>query len=348
MYVYEGDYDSSGNFNVENAYFQGENFITGAIKSVVEGKVPSVYFLTGHGEKTLEDNYTSFQKNLKNYNYEAKELNLLTENAVPDDAAIIIIPAPKTDISSAEKEKIDAYMDHGGNVSLLMSPNGDDTEYKNILELMHEYCLGMDYNRVYETDTSKHVSGDKYQIMVNLVDMSENEDEDLTDLTSALIEEDSLIPYMPESRSFFEYQGDNYSSLNICPLIETYDSAYGEAYGGTEVDPDDISGLLYLAAYSEDPTRNDSKMVVMGNAEFIDDEHLKEDYSIVPVYLYLSTITWMYNSDVDMGIPAREKTYDYMELKSEEDTKSVLIVISCAPIVVAAAGILIWVKRRNS
>ena len=91
----EGDYDSSGNFIAENAYFQGENYITGAIKSVVEGEVPSVYFLTGHGEKSIDDNYTSFRKNLKNYNYEAKELNLTTEEAVPDDAAIIIVPAPK-------------------------------------------------------------------------------------------------------------------------------------------------------------------------------------------------------------------------------------------------------------
>lgn len=90
----------------------------------------------------------------------------------------------------------------------------------------------MDYNRVYETDSSKHVSGDKYEIMVNLVDITDmkKENENLTDLTSALIEENSLIPYMPESRSFFEYQGDNYSNLNICPLIETYDSAYGESY----------------------------------------------------------------------------------------------------------------------
>ena len=308
MYVYEGDYDSSGNFIAENAYFQGENYITGAIKSVVEGEVPSVYFLTGHGEKSIDDNYTSFRKNLKNYNYEAKELNLTTEEAVPDDAAIIIVPAPKKDITDDEKQKIDDYMDKGGNLSLLLSPNGDDTEYKNILELMHEYCLGMDYNRVYETDSSKHVSGDKYEIMVNLVDITDmkKENENLTDLTSALIEENSLIPYMPESRSFFEYQGDNYSNLNICPLIETYDSAYGESYGGPEVDPEDISGILYLAAYSEDPTRNNSKMVVMGNAEFIDDEHLQEDYAIVPVYLYLSTITWMYNlSLIHISEPTR-------------------------------------------
>lgn len=350
MYVYEGDYDSSGNFIAENAYFQGENYITGAIKSVVEGEVPSVYFLTGHGEKSIDDNYTSFRKNLKNYNYEAKELNLTTEEAVPDDAAIIIVPAPKKDITDDEKQKIDDYMDKGGNLSLLLSPNGDDTEYKNILELMHEYCLGMDYNRVYETDSSKHVSGDKYEIMVNLVDITDmkKENENLTDLTSALIEENSLIPYMPESRSFFEYQGDNYSNLNICPLIETYDSAYGESYGGPEVDPEDISGILYLAAYSEDPTRNNSKMVVMGNAEFIDDEHLQEDYAIVPVYLYLSTITWMYNSDVNMGIPAREKTYDYMTLESESDTNVILVILCASHIVVAAAGVIIWIKRRNS
>ena len=115
MYVYEGDYDSSGNFIAENAYFQGENYITGAIKSVVEGEVPSVYFLTGHGEKSIDDNYTSFRKNLKNYNYEAKELNLTTEEAVPDDAAIIIVPAPKKDITDDEKQKIDDYMDKGGN-----------------------------------------------------------------------------------------------------------------------------------------------------------------------------------------------------------------------------------------
>lgn len=348
MYLYEGEYDDSGEFVAESAYFQGENYITGAIKSVVEGVIPSVYFLTGHGEKTIDDNYTNFRKNLKNYNYEAKELNLTTEDAVPDDAAIIIVPAPQNDITDAEKDKIDDYLDKGGNISLLLSPNQSDEAYENIMSLMHDYCLSMDYNRVYETDSSKHVSGDKYEIMVNLVDISESEDDDLTDLTSSLINEDSLIPYMPQSRSFYEYQGENYNSLNICPLIETYDSAYGEAYGGPEIDPDDISGILYLAAYSEDPSRNGSKMVVMGNAEFIDDEHLQEDYVIVPVYLYLSTITWMYNSDADMDIPSREKTYDYMTMKSEKEANSIIIILFAAPVVVAAAGLGIWIKRRNS
>ena len=131
MYYYEIDEEN----NVQNAYFQGENYITGAIKSVVEGIMPSVYFLTGHGEKSLEENYTTFRKNLKNYNYEAKELNLMTEEAVPEDAKIVIIAGPKTDITEAEKAKLESFMDKGGNLSLLMSPNDDDIDY--ILSLIH-------------------------------------------------------------------------------------------------------------------------------------------------------------------------------------------------------------------
>lgn len=351
MYTYQGEYDDDGNFVVDEAYFNGENYITGAIKSVVEGQMPAVYFLTGHGEKSLDDDYSQFKANLKDYNYDAKELNLTTEEAVPDDAAIIIVPAPQTDFTDAETEKIMDYMEGGGNISLLMSPNEDKILYTNIEKIMNSYGIGMDYNRVYETDSSSHVSGDKYEIMANLVDLSDLDDESaaegLTDLTSELINTSSLVTYMPASRSFYEYYGDNAGTMNICPLIETNDTAYGENYGGTGKGQE-LSGVLELAAYSEDPTRNYSKLVVMGNAEFIDDDNLQESYVIVPVYLYLTTISWMYDSDLDMGIPSRERTYDAMNLTSESDANMVLTLFIIAPIVVAGSGTLIWLKRRHS
>lgn len=346
MYTY--DYDENGNATAE--YFNGENYITGAIKSVVEGKIPSVYFLTGHGEKSIENDYTTFRKNLKNYNYDAKELNLTTEEAVPDDAAIIIVAAPQTDISDAEKEKIEDFMDKGGNLSLLMSPNDKDFDYTNIEDIMAQYGIAMDYNIISETDSSRHVANDNKQIMVNLVDVSESEDKSISDLTSELIEQaSSIIPYMPASRSFYELSTvENRTDLIICPLIETYDSAIGTPYGGTEVDPDEISGLLYLGAYSQDRARNDSKLVVMGNAEFIDDENVKDDYVIIPTMLYSRTITWMYNTDVDMQIPAKTQTSDYMALKSKEDTKAMMVILNAAPVIIAAAGLFVWLKRRNA
>lgn len=359
MYYRDGTYDSNGNFTATSQTFQGENLITGAIKSVVENITSTVYFLTGHGEKSIESYYTAFRTNLKNSNYEVKELNLAPLDKVPDDADIIIAAAPQQDFTAEDKEKLDKYLDNGGNLSLLMSPQDNNTIYTNITEILHEYCLGMDYVRAYETDDSKHVSGNKYLIQTQLVDVRTNTDEEqaekLTDLTSTLIDEtsDSIIPYMPESRTFFNYQGDNYSDLNICPLLETYGTAEVEQYGGvieTEADIHamNLSDSLWLSAYSEDPTRNNSKLVVMGNAEFIDDENLSNGYTVIPLYLYLSTISWMSNSDINMGIAARETTMDKMVLESEEDTNVTLIILWAAPVIVAAAGVLVWLKRRNS
>lgn len=344
--MYDDIYDLDG--NVTGLAFVGENVITGAIKSVVEGKIPSVYFLTGHGEKTLENDYTNLRKNLGDFNYNAHELNLTSAEKVPDDAAIIIVPAPKTDITDQEREKIEKYMDGGGNLSLMMSPNDDDFNYDNLESIMHKYGIGMDYNIVSDTDPDNHVSGDDTTIMFNLVDVSELNDSSITDLTSELIENtSSLVPYMPASRSFYQYQNTSNENLTICPLIETYDSAVGKPYGGEEVDPDAISGKLYLGAYSEN-TENGSKLVVMGNAEFIDDENASEMFTVVPIMLYSRTITWMYGSDTDMNINMKADKNDYMILENRSDTNAMMVLLNSAPVVIAVSGIFVWLKRRHA
>ena len=97
-----------------------------------------------------------------------------------------------------------------------------------------------------------------------------------------------------------------------------------------------------------DPTRNDSKIVVFGDASFISDEYVSSEYLTVPTFLFLSTITWMYNSDIDMSIADKEKTYDYMLLNSEAEANSILYVFGAAPLVIAAIGIVVWARRRNS
>ena len=97
--------DDNGNTTGED--FKGENLITGTIKGVAENRTPTVYFLSGHGEKSL-DSYTRFTTNLTNYNYAAKELNLSEADAVPEDAALVLVAAPTKDITDAESEKLNA------------------------------------------------------------------------------------------------------------------------------------------------------------------------------------------------------------------------------------------------
>lgn len=340
--IYQYEYNDAG--EVTAAYFRGENYITGAIKTVSEGTMPGVYFLTGHGELGKEG-YSRLCTNLANYNYTSADLNLMTADAVPEDCAIVLIAAPTTDITAAEKEKLQAFLDKGGNISFLMSPNPEKVKYKNIEDLMLEYCLAMRYDRVYETDSSQHISNDPYTFMVNLVSPA---DEDQPDMTSGL-QNSALVPYMRNCRSLYSVFGANYAELTLGTLMVSNNTAVGEIYGGTDEDPEETKGQeMILAEYAMDPTRNDSKIVVFGDASFISDEYVSSEYLTVPTFLFLSTITWMYNSDIDMSIADKEKTYDYMLLNSEAEANSILYVFGAAPLVIAAIGIVVWARRRNS
>ena len=106
--MYRTTTDSDGNVTDES--FEGENLITGTIKGVAEGYTPTVYFLTGHGEKNL-DQYSTFTTNLINYNYEAKTLNLSELDAVPDDTALVLVAGPTADITDSERAKLETYLE---------------------------------------------------------------------------------------------------------------------------------------------------------------------------------------------------------------------------------------------
>ena len=342
-------YDDNGNI-VEQKYV-GENLITGAIKAVTEGDIPQIYFLTGHGEKSIED-YSLFTANLNNYNYTTSELNLSETKAVPDDAAIIFVCAPQHDITLEEKKLISEYTENGGNLAFLMSPDSSSERYTNIEDLMFRYNLAMDYNRLYESDKNKIVNNDKYTIAVSLPEASENSDVDLTTDLNTIIEQ-GIYPYMCESRTFTTVTGPDSMIVQTGSLLQadvysvqnTSATIKSEPYGGTE--RVELGNTLDLAYYAHN-TQNDSKMIVMGNAEFMDDEHVSAGFTIIPLYLCLSSITWMYDSDVDMEIEDKTRSFDNMVFDDANQAKSVMAIMIAIPIVFVVCGAGVWLKRRNS
>ena len=86
----------------------------------------------------------------------------------------------------------------------------------------------------------------------------------------------------------------------------------------------------------------------MGNAEFMDDEHVSAGFTIVPLYLCLSSITWMYNSDVDMEIEDKSRSFDNMIFDDANQAKSVMAIFIAIPVAFVVIGAGVWIKRRNS
>ena len=107
--------------------FKGEQQLTAAITSLVEGKVSKVYFTEGHGEHPIQD-ATSPQgcgilgQSLKNENVEIANLNLAQKGDVPPDADAVVIAGPSIAFSALEAEALDKYLANNGKLLVLLDP----------------------------------------------------------------------------------------------------------------------------------------------------------------------------------------------------------------------------------
>ena len=105
--------------------FNGEMMFTAMLLAVENPRPLKAYFLQGHGEPLLSDSgETDYQKfgAVLAENYIATEpLQLLGDDAVPDDCNLLIIAGPRTAFSEVELQKIDQYLAQGGRLFMLFN-----------------------------------------------------------------------------------------------------------------------------------------------------------------------------------------------------------------------------------
>ena len=101
-----------------------ENAITNALRKVLKTERKKVYFLAGHGERDLDDpkpgGFQVAKRALDNEGYEVESLNLLSRGPVPQDAAVVIVAAPKKPLLSTEVQALKAYLEKGGRLLIML------------------------------------------------------------------------------------------------------------------------------------------------------------------------------------------------------------------------------------
>src|SRR5690606_7388677 len=93
----------------------------------------TVYMLTGHGEASAreKDNpirkLNLFKQLLDAQNFKVENLGVAegSADAVPDDAAAVIIAAPEKPLLPEETEALIAYIGRGGRLMVMVEPDGD-------------------------------------------------------------------------------------------------------------------------------------------------------------------------------------------------------------------------------
>ncbi len=141
-----------------------EEALTNALVKVIRDEQKVIYFLKGHGERSLEDvgqaGYNQVKRAIEQENYVIKELLLMQEQTVPEDATALIIAGPQKDLVPAEEESLHAYIHQGGNVLFLLDPD----QASGMIAFLKEYGVVLGDDMI--IDTFSRVFGGSYEMPV--------------------------------------------------------------------------------------------------------------------------------------------------------------------------------------
>ncbi len=348
--------------------YAGEELIAAAISTCASGSLPTIYFLTGHGEKSITGSLETYAKQLKTNDYDVQELDLDKEGAIPSNAKIIYLAGPQEDISVKEKDLLCDYADNGGALSFLIDPCDTEGRFYNIEAVMEKFGLILDYNIVTETapanmlqDRDSKQSENFFRVEYPAGGQYNDEfTEDLTSDLNELISNGSYIAGISYPRSVTEIPEDSFPGAAYTersPIIRNVADENGsyttvsKSMGGDDVTAQQADEMLSemsldFGYYSYNKTSG-GKMVFFGTTSIIDSDMISVSVSGSQM-LALFSNTWLFDGDIQFGVGNKLNSYDYMIFKDASEATSVMVVVYVIPALLAVVGIAVWIKRRNS
>lgn len=212
---YEDMYEQEFNYTYytyETTGFDAEGQITSAISGVSSGDLPTLYVLTGHNELQLDDTMT---RSIEKENIAIESLNLITEDAVPEDAGCLLIYSPAQDLSDAETTKILNYLRTGGKAVILTDYTAQ--EMPNLASVLEYYGVTLEEGIVLEGDSQHYVQLPYYLIP----------DINSTDFTSDLTGGSTYV-LMAAAQSI-QTAEEPRDGVSISSILTTSDASYSKA-----------------------------------------------------------------------------------------------------------------------
>ena len=328
-----------------------EQRLTNGIISVSsKGETTPIYILTGHGEYTTDTQLITFKTYLNLENYEIKNLDLLVEEKIPEDAKGLIITSPQTDITEVERDKIKDYINNGGNILWMNDPFSTDKEQPNLQSVLDLYgvTIGQD-GVILEQDTSRIVMQSP-NVIIPTIGYSE--------LTEELAQNGIVMILNSGKLSFAD--DDKLTELGVTKteLLSTSSKSFYrkdlsistmEPIEGEEIGTQ-VVGAVLEKTLEEDKT---SKLVVYANNLFASDYPINTGSSsgrpAITLYnntdLVVNSVSYIAENEDKITI--RKNIDNTYYTATETQDMVVRTIIFGLPIVIVLVGILVWILRRR-
>lgn len=332
--------------------FEEQDFVTGILVATGEEQ-KLVYSLTGHNEATLtrdlsggisEDGFDLAIQGIQNDNHRVRPLNLKQFSQVPEDAAVLLIAGPQSNLDGEEFTAITNYIKGGGRVLALLDPGSPES----FVDLFLQWGVS-----VGDLGIADIISNISEEAMTPLIQRS-NVQYFPSSVSNITITDQLDSTFFPQVTSVQPVRSpqDQPPFITFAPLAATTPGSWIES------NPDDVNftlgedvrGPFFIAAavtatgtIDEREFHEEAKMVIFGDSDFARNRFYA---SVNNADFILNSVNWL-AEDYDL-ISIHAKLVPVRELVVNKRERDFIQWTSwfVPPIVMLLLGTIVWWRRR--
>ncbi|HEX6161802.1 MAG TPA: GldG family protein [Vicinamibacterales bacterium] len=341
-----------------------EQDLTNALIKVITGAARKVYFVQGHGEKDIASSdragMSAVAEQMKLDNFTVESLVLVQQKAgVPEDATIVVIAGPTTDLFPPEIEALNAYVARGGKLMVMLDPLLKGPAQPLLSQFLADWGIRVGNDVVFDT-TSRRVLGAEASIPV----AAEYPSHPIT-------ENFSFVTAFPMARSMTPIEGGS-NSRTAQPLVRTSDQSWAEANvaalsaAKAEISFDaakgDVQGPITLGAAvsapatvtpppppgnaspgSPDQPKPETRVVAFGDSDFATNMAVgiagNRDF-------FINALNWLSQQENLIAVRPRQPEDRRLTMTAEQENLVAILSIFIIPGLIFATGVYTWWQRR--
>src|SRR5438552_429605 len=342
--------------------FKGEQSITSAMIDLVEGKKNTIGYVTGHKEPSITEPSPLGMLNqqqeagspisvlktfIENENIKFQELNLFNEPQIPAEIKTVMITGPQYDLSDLEIKLLHDFWNKQGRILLLIDPSAKTPKLNAFLN-----------------DLGVKVNDDRLMAFVRT---GIEELALIRDVQARFLGNSPVTKRLADARAIFfggtssialDPQRVQTANIRLQPLVEAEKGYFAETdYNTTDqaklqadakkagTAPLTIGVSIEKGGSADERVQmNSSRMVVVSNATFIQDNALTQDQQALD--FISASANWLLSRELLIGIaPKVPKTLTFS--LNEDALRSLRwMILVLMPLVFVVLGTAVWWKRR--
>ena len=328
--------------------FLGETVFTQKILEISQDDEPKIYFAIGHGELdpgsfSPDQGISKFVDELQSQNFATQTLDFSTISEIPNDARLLIVPAPRSPFLPREQEIVKSYLRrNSGRVILMIEPGAKH----GLEDLLFEWGILADDAIAVETSRNSQIEGGDLLIRRFAPHPITNE---LLRLNMTLVTDRARVVREDPGRPIDE-------SLLVREIMATSDESWAEKDYRSDQSPEydstvDLKGPVRVAAVSERKVDSSlgisipgGRLIVFGTSNFLTNNRISASGNL---FLAMNTINYAIDRVAQLKIPPRPIRKVKLDLSMEQLLISRYLIWLGPPVLVGLLGILMYLARRQ-